>query len=205
MVRYASMNSSSRSSGSSWTSAVSSVRRSSSASLASISSAASRIVAHQPRNGVQGVEQEMRVQLHLEGLDLGTSELHFELRRAQLPRARHTVVPCDVDRGDDPPVGQQREVDLQKREWARPAVSDDQRMSASPRGTASLRRARSRPASGSREARPNVRVRTGTVWRAMRPMAWPSSTVPSRRARPEMRDATRAAAPHRHSRSRPGS
>ena len=86
-----------------------------------------RIIPHQPRYGIQGVEQEMRVQLHLEGLDLGTSELHFELRGAKLPGTRHTVVPCNVDRGNDPPVGQQREVDLQKGEWARPAVSDDQR------------------------------------------------------------------------------
>ena len=46
-----------------------------------------RIVPHQPRDGIQRVEQEVRMQLHLEGFDLGTGELHFELGRAKLPRA----------------------------------------------------------------------------------------------------------------------
>ena len=61
-----------------------------------------RIVPHQPRDGIQRVEEEVRMQLHLEGFDLGAGELHFELGRAKLPRLCLTVGLHDVDRGDDP-------------------------------------------------------------------------------------------------------
>src|SRR4029077_19635072 len=60
--------------------------------------------ANQLADGVQRVEQEMWLQLHLERLQARLRELRFELGSAQLPFLQAPVM-CDaVVAGDDGPV-----------------------------------------------------------------------------------------------------
>ena len=42
---------------------------------------------HQLRDGVEGVEQEMRLQLHLEHLEMGLGQARLQVRRMEVPGA----------------------------------------------------------------------------------------------------------------------
>src|SRR5262249_2751284 len=55
-------------------------------------------------DGVEGVEQEVRVQLHLEDLQLGLGQLRLQLRGEQLALAPAAVVVEDVPHRHDGPV-----------------------------------------------------------------------------------------------------
>ena len=77
--------------------------RSRSPSCVSIASAASASVVHQPGDRVQRVEQEVRVQLALQRLELRLDQPRFELRGAQLTlREAPVVAPGLVDADQDP-------------------------------------------------------------------------------------------------------
>src|SRR5207302_7673442 len=59
---------------------------------------------HQGGDGLQGVEQEVRVQLGLEHLQLGLRQLGLELEGAQLALAELAVVEQAVGDAQDEPV-----------------------------------------------------------------------------------------------------
>ena len=60
-----------------------------------------RVAMDQRRDRMQGVEQEMRMQLHPQDLELGLRQLRFELRRPQLTIAEAAIVhPRLIDRQD---------------------------------------------------------------------------------------------------------
>ena len=70
---------------------------------------------HQRRDRVQRVEQEVRVELLLQRLELRLDQPGFELRRPQLARARLAVVEERVAQADDRPVGHHLPVELEER------------------------------------------------------------------------------------------
>ena len=72
------------------------------------------VAVHQRRDGVQRVEEEVRVELLLERLELGFDEPRLELRRAQRPVLRFAVVEDGVAQADDRPVGHHFPVEVEE-------------------------------------------------------------------------------------------
>ena len=69
---------------------------------------------HQCRDGVQRIEEEVRVQLLLQRLELRFDEPGLELRRAQGPILGLAVVEDGVAQADDRPVGHHLPVEIEK-------------------------------------------------------------------------------------------
>src|SRR5581483_11726214 len=69
-------------------------------------------------DGVQRVEEEVRVELHPERLQLRLRELRFELRGPQLPLARFAVVVERVADPDERPPRQEIEVSHNRQQRA---------------------------------------------------------------------------------------
>ena len=69
---------------------------------------------HQRRDRVERVEQEVRLHLPLQRLQLRLDQPRLELRRVQLPRARLVVVAQRVADADDGPVGHHLPVEVQE-------------------------------------------------------------------------------------------
>ncbi len=72
------------------------------------------VAVHQRRDGVQRVEEEVRVELLLERLELGLDEPRLELRRAERPVLRFAVVEDGVAQADDRPVGHHFPVEVEE-------------------------------------------------------------------------------------------
>ena len=71
------------------------------------------VAVHQRRDRVQRVEQEVRVQLLLQRLELRRNQLGLELRGADLALARLAVVEQRVTEADDGPVGHHFPVEVE--------------------------------------------------------------------------------------------
>src|SRR5262245_40884430 len=71
------------------------------------------VAAHQRRDGVQRVEEEMWMQLHFQRLQLSLRQLGLQLRRLQFVRAVFPIVIESVNRAQDRVVGEERRGELQ--------------------------------------------------------------------------------------------
>src|SRR2546423_1832996 len=70
------------------------------------------IPVHERRDGMQSVEQEMRVKLHLEHLQLRLRQPRFQLRCQQLSLAILAIVVESMLDAEDHPVGQKAQMEL---------------------------------------------------------------------------------------------
>src|SRR4029453_16465550 len=82
------------------------------------------VLTHQSGDRVQRVEEEVRVKLHLQRLDLRMRQRGLELRRPQLAIAGVAIAPGHVRDGDNGPIREQCEVDLQEGKWRGPVTQD---------------------------------------------------------------------------------
>src|SRR5262249_51527146 len=72
------------------------------------------VAAHQRRDGVQRVEEEMWMQLHFQRLQLSLRQLGLQLRRLQFVRAVFPIVIESVNRAQDRVVGEECRGELHK-------------------------------------------------------------------------------------------
>ena len=77
------------------------------------------VAVHQRRDRVQRVEEEVRVELLLQRLELGLDEPRLELRGAQRAVLRLAVVEDGVAEADDRPVGHHLPVEVEERRLLR--------------------------------------------------------------------------------------
>src|SRR5215472_1889005 len=66
-----------------------------------------RVLVNQGRDGVQGVEKKMRMELHSQRLQLSLCQLRGELRGAQLSFSIPRIIKIALSSGNDDPVSRQ--------------------------------------------------------------------------------------------------
>ena len=133
------------------------------------------VAVHQRRDRVQRVEQEVRVQLLLQRLELRLDQPGLELRRAQRAIARLAVVEDGVTEADDGPVGHHLPVEVQKRRPLRPPATRRSRPES--RRQPPLHARHRRRCARTRTRRPTAR---GRGWRATGPAARTGSAARAR-------------------------
>ena len=77
------------------------------------------VAMHQRRDGVERVEQEVRLHLPLQGVQPRLDQPGLELRRVQFPRARFVQIPQRRADADDGPVGHHLPVEVQEQHLLR--------------------------------------------------------------------------------------